>query len=363
VQILLTTPFFHPYVRRGVERYVGELADWLAQRGHEVLLLTTAPDRSYEITRPSGARVEYVRAGSGFGRGRLHVDELLATLSPLWRTTRRQRDFDIIECHHYPDADGQRLSRNSYSIWLPGVPRRAPLGGRPLNRWAALYALKGARQLIALSDHAKGALSEEFGLTASVLPPGVNTDLYSGERPPVGEEEMILCAAAADDPRKRVGTLVAAFALLHRTRPNVRLVLAPPRPAAAETLVAGLPEGVRRAVTILSPDDPATLVELYQQAQVSVLPSVDEAFGLVIVESLAAGTPVVGARSGAIPEILGNPAVGRLSDPDDPESLAACLAETLDLSSRPETAEACRAWARRWDWDAVGERWLELHAP
>ncbi len=65
-----------------------------------------------------------------------------------------------------------------------------------------------------------------------------------------------------------------------------------------------------------------------------MLPSVDEAFGLVLVESLAAGTPVVAARSGACPEIVTDDAIGRLFEPDDADDLARAMGEAIDQVGR-----------------------------
>ena len=63
------------------------------------------------------------------------------------------------------------------------------------------------------------------------------------------------------------------------------------------------------------------------RASATVLPADDEAFGLVLVESLAAGTPVVAARSGACPEIVDDPRVGRLFEPGDAEDLEQLMGE------------------------------------
>jgi len=92
-------------------------------------------------------------------------------------------------------------------------------------------------------------------------------------------------------------------------------------------------------------------------AHVSVLPAVEESFGLVLAESLAAGTPVVAARSGAGPEIVTDD-VGRLFEPDDRDSLVEALDQALTLADGGR--EACREHARRWDWSEVGPRYERL---
>lgn len=367
MKILLTSPFAHPYVRRGVERYVSELADWLTTAGHDVELLTTAPDRARRELRPSGAVVRYQKAGRPIGSGRLRIDEVLRTAGPLWRGYMRSGTYDVIEAHHYPDGAALRAARwrhpLAYGLWLPGVPRQSSLGRRPLNRAAATYSMRGARRLLALSRHAADAVSDEFGLKAEVLPPGVNTARYAGGKPEPSGIETVLCAAAPEDPRKKVDVLVRAFEIVSKQRPQARLLLAPPRAQTAQELVADLDDEVRQRVTVRVPSDSNELAQMYRHASVSVLPSVDEAFGLVLVESLASGTPVVGTRSGGVPDVIDDEGIGRLAPPMDVDGLARAILETLDLALDPGSAPACRAAALRWDWSIIGARWLELNSP
>ena len=80
--------------------------------------------------------------------------------------------------------------------------------------------------------------------------------------------------------------------------------------------VGALPDGVE---VIAASSDPGELGALYASSWVGVLPAVEEAFGLVLVESLAAGTPVVADDSGAGPEILaGDERIGRIFAPRRP---------------------------------------------
>ena len=366
MRILLSSPFFHPYVRRGVERYVGELADWLARQGHDVALLTTAPDRTRVETRPSGAAVRYVRSGPPVGVRRWRTDELWRTLPALGRGALAAGRFDVVEAHHFPDAVVLRAARSAgrlppYSIWLPGVARRSYMDGRPLFRAGLIAAVRGARTVVSLSAHAAAALERDFSVPSVVLPPGVDTSLYAGPRRS-GPVPVVFSAAAADDPRKRTALLVRAFTEVARRHPTAELLLAPPRPEPAQALLQDLEPDVKARVHVRAPGGSEELSAMYRDAAVSVLASVDEAFGLVLVESLAAGTPVVGTRHGAIPEVVDDDAVGRLAEPDDPVDLARAIVEALELAADPGTADACRKAARRWDWDAVGPRWLDLHA-
>ena len=94
--------------------------------------------------------------------------------------------------------------------------------------------------------------------------------------------------------------------------------------------------------------EPERLGELYGRAWVTVLPSVHEAFGLVLVESLACGTPIVALDEGGPGEIV-QPGIGVRALPT-PEGLADACAEALDLAAEPDIATVCRAHSERYDW-------------
>ncbi len=76
--------------------------------------------------------------------------------------------------------------------------------------------------------------------------------------------------------------------------------------------------------------DNAVLPELIRRAKVQAVPSPSEPFGMVVLEALACGTPVVASRTGGIPEIMGGTGAGWLVSPRDPPGLAAALRRVLD---------------------------------
>jgi glycosyltransferase involved in cell wall biosynthesis len=108
-------------------------------------------------------------------------------------------------------------------------------------------------------------------------------------------------------------------------------------------------------------DDRDALARAYGEAWVSALPSVDEAFGLVLAEAMACGTPGVGYDDGATPEVIDRPGVGLLFDRLDAPVLARTLLDAMELSQRPETAATCRARAEELSIGRCAESYLDLY--
>jgi glycosyltransferase involved in cell wall biosynthesis len=142
--------------------------------------------------------------------------------------------------------------------------------------------------------------------------------------PARAEHPTIACAASPDDQRKRVPLLVEAFARVRKQRPHARLVLMRPTSQRLEQQLAG--EGVE----FFDPS-PSAVADVFADAWVSALASKDEAFGLVVVESLATGTPVVAANEAGPAEILDRDGIGVLFNEPTPEAVADALLEALEL--------------------------------
>jgi len=139
--------------------------------------------------------------------------------------------------------------------------------------------------------------------------------------------------------------------------PELRLVLARPRdPAVARRAPAGRP-----GIEVWDVDDHAALVLAYSQAWVTVLAAEHEAFGLVLVESLACGTPVVGRRDGGAAEIIDREEIGRLFDGDSATRLAEAIADAIQLSEGRSIGAACRERATRFSTQRALEAHLDLY--
>jgi glycosyltransferase involved in cell wall biosynthesis len=103
--------------------------------------------------------------------------------------------------------------------------------------------------------------------------------------------------------------------------------------------------------------------EWYRQADLFVLPSRRESFGLVLAEAMACGLPVVATTAGAIPEVVENAATGLLVPPDHSEAFAAAVVSLMSDPGRMKGmgAAGSRRVKERFTWEKVAQRVMESY--
>ena len=132
------------------------------------------------------------------------------------------------------------------------------------------------------------------------------------------------------------------------------------RPAALEDLADEL--GIRDLVTFVPPQDRENLINWYRAADVCVVPSHNESFGLVAVEAQACGLPVVAARVGGLPTAVADGVSGQLVDGHDPRVWALVLCDLLlDTPRRQAYARGAIEHAASFGWDATAEATVEVY--
>ncbi len=164
------------------------------------------------------------------------------------------------------------------------------------------------------------------------------------------------------DPRKNMGGLLAAFARASATHPDLRLVVAGDLGKLASHLYRAIDESgmPRERITLAGRVDDPTLAALYAGAECLLHAALLEGFGLTPLESLAAGTPVVGYRAGAVEEVVGD--AGLLVDAAEPDALGEALVRFLDDTALRETLRGrAAARAAAFSWDRAAEDTLAVY--
>lgn len=288
--------------------------------------------------------------------------ESYLTHVPLSYLALRSGSYDIAHALYPTDALAaarwRRKTGRPAVLSYMGIPTRHWLSAHKGRREVLLRAVDRCDAVVALSRHAAETFEDSIGREVHVIHPSVDLSRF---RPADAraEEPTIVCAAAVEEPRKNVRLLVDAFALVRARSPRARLVLSRPRDAAA-IVRAGIDQDAP-GLEWLDLDHDVALARAYGEAWVAVLPAADEAFGLVLAEALACGTPVVGYDHAAIPEIIDRPGIGRVFDRLEPEPLAEAIIETLAIAAEPQTVITCRTRAEAFSIDRCTERYLSLY--
>jgi glycosyltransferase involved in cell wall biosynthesis len=157
--------------------------------------------------------------------------------------------------------------------------------------------------------------------------------------------------------RKRVDVLLRAAALLRKRIPEMEVRIVGGGPEEKEFRQVWRKERLESTVVWLGDISLRQLAAEYGRCDLFCLPSVQEGFGIVFLEAMAAGKPIVATRAAAIPEVVRH---GILAEPDDPQSLADAI-ENLYRAPDRRTALAERAaeWVEHFDAPRVAQLFLQ----
>ena len=218
-----------------------------------------------------------------------------------------------------------------------------------------------------ISEHVATQVRDLFGAerVRVVYPGATRTNIEGGEALPLPGLEgcRFILAVGAREPRKNFTRLVEAFAMVSPEHADLRLVLAGPAgpddPAIAAA-IAALPRPAVDRVLVTDWLSDAQRDAALAAATVVAYPSLDEGFGFPALEGMAAGVPVVAARAGAIPEVVGDAAL--LADPLDAGALAGALVRALDDEAlRARLVAAGRERVHRFTWPDMADGMVALY--
>lgn len=365
MRIALMWPDYWPYIRRGTERMVHDIAVFLVGQNHAVDIITTKPGNP-RVTQADGIRIIYQRQLNHPLLVKLRMVPRfdfygLSCLQPLLA-----QHYDLIHLMFFSAGPTLRfvpqLRGTPYIYHVQMIP---PHFNRHGDEQLLRLTLRGAAEIRSLSQYCNEELHARYGHVGTVVPPSVDIELF---RPaPKPRPQRLLFTADLKAPNKGAGLLAQAFNTVYQHRPDVVLQYAgPTHPAVDAAILDLIAPPARGNVAMLGPGTLETVRQLYAEASVVVLPSQGEPFGMVLTEALASGAAVVGSRSGGIPEIISSPDVGALFDldPADPfgsaKRLADAILRALALTEDQATPERCRTHASQWGWPALGPRFLAL---
>lgn len=295
--------------------------------------------------------------------GRWTAALMARAIAPLIRRLHRERPFDVIDASFFfPDGPvAMRLSA------LLGIPYSVKARGADIHHWGVAPATRHA--VLEAGRNAAGMLAVSSAMRDSMVALGMPGERirvhYTGvdlDRFTPGDRNAAKAARKLDNytiatigaliARKGQSLTINALATL----PDATLLVIGEGPDKAALIAQANRLDLADRVRFLGSVPHADLPGWLAAADVMCLPSASEGLANAWVEALACGTPIVISDVGGARELVDRPEAGRIVD-RTPEAIAAALA---DLRDHPPSAEAVRAPALRFTWDANGEA-LEAH--
>lgn len=380
----------------GMNVYIVEVARRLAEVGVEVEIFTraTSSELPPQVELAPGVLVRHVTAGPFEGLGKEDLPAQLCAFTAGVLRAEAQREpgwYDVIHSHYWLSGQVGWLARERWGVplvhsahTLAKVKNALLAAGDSPEPRARLIGeeqvVAEADRLVASTRAEAAQLVELYGADAArteVVPPGVDLERFrlgpaSTARTRLGipPDAHVLLFVGRIQPLKAPDILLRAAARLAadpdlRQRLVVLVVGAPSGTGLAEPeSLKGLAGhlGIGELVRFLPPMPAAALAEAYRAADVTVVPSYNESFGLVALESQACGTPVVAAAVGGLPTAVAGGVSGLLVDGHDPADYAAVLEPLLRRPAYRELlAAGCRPHAEGFSWQTTADRLLATY--
>ena len=366
VKVCLVSPydFVHP---GGVSEHVRHLADELRRRDHYVTILAPSSRVADDHGIPGFVRIG--RSVPVRGNGSVARIALSFHLVRRVRSLLDREDFDVVH-YHEPLVPGLpittlRLHRGANVGTFHAMARRN-LGyyyGRPfLLRY--FHRLHG---LICVSEPAREFISHYFTGDYTIVPNGIDGGCFRPDLPPLpelrGEGAATILFVGRMEQRKGLPILLAAYAQLRRQRAGCRLVIVGDGPMRwayeRQCEATGVPD-----VTFLGHVPADVLPRIYASADVFCSPATGrESFGIVLLEAMASGVPVVASAIPGFSQVVDPGGDGLLVPPGKPEAFALALESLIaDPGLRRSMGRHGVEKARRYDWRVVVDGILDVYA-
>jgi phosphatidylinositol alpha-mannosyltransferase len=352
----------------GVAAHVRDLSEALIDLGHDVSVLSPVDDEdalvdgaglpSYVV--PAGRTVPIPYNGS--------VARLLFGVVSAARVRRwlREGEFDVLHVHE-PAAPSVSLLA---CYWATGAIVATMHTSNPRSRVLSLLvpavqpAYEKIRGRIAVSEAARRTMVEHLGGDAVLIPNGVTVRRYADAKPLPGwpgDGGAIGFLGRIDEPRKGLVVLLQAFVRLAAQRPGLQLLVA--GPGDGDEIDDVLPKELRDRVHVLG--------QLSEEDKASMLASVDvfvapnlgkESFGIVLLEAMAAGTPVLASNIEAFRRVLDDGRAGVLVPVGDAAALAEAAGELLDHPARRrDLSAAATSLVQTYDWPRIARLVVQVY--
>jgi phosphatidylinositol alpha-mannosyltransferase len=347
----------------GVQAHVRDLADTLISLGHEVSVLAPGDEDLEGLPDYVVAAGKAVPIPYNGSVARLQFGPVAATRVRRWL---RDGAFDVVHVHEPAPPSLSLLACVLGSGPMVATFHSATTRSRMLSTVEGVLQpfLEKLSGRIAVSPAARKVIVEHLGADAIVIPNGVSVWRYAQAQPLDGfpyDGGAIGFIGRYDEPRKGMGVLLDALARVLESRPATRLVVA--GRGDEEEFLSRLPTAVAGQVQMLGQVSEQDKARLLHSVDVYCAPNTGgESFGIILLEAMAAGAPIVASDLPAFRAVLGGGSGGILAPVGDAAGLAAGLEGLLgDPARRAALSARGREIAAAYDWPEVASQILRVY--
>jgi glycosyltransferase involved in cell wall biosynthesis len=359
MKIAIIVHSFLPKWPNGTQIATYFMAEHLARRGHEVHVITTLDE---------GLPEESCEKGFYIHRIPLIKIRIFGALFH-WRAiirTIRKIEPDLVHAQSLisgmPALIAKKMLKIPYAIWGQGSDVYLPNGFIKLT---SKTVIKNADSAIALTEDMKRVMQDIYDRDIAVVPNGIELGaiVKKPQLQVLEELEKRILFVGRLHPVKGVRYLIQAMQLVHEKRPEIKLILVGDGDERdyLENLTDHL--GIRECVDFAGEIPHERIPDYMSHADVFVLSSLSESFGIVLLEAMAWGLPIVATRVGGIPEIIEDGVNGYLVNPGDYQEMADRIQLLLrDEISAAEMSKNNRQKAIGYSWEQVVMRLEDLYS-
>jgi len=385
----------------GMNVYVRELTRFLGRKGVHVDVFTRSQDEHVpSVSHDLGFfnRVVHVPAGPEHYLPKEQISEYTNTFAEqvFDFAKRKGISYDLIHAHYWMSGMAGKLLKAQWDV--PMVQMFHTLGlmkqqiARSPEEFEGDYRLRGegvviesADRIIAATQAEQSQLESLYGADLqkiTVIPPGVNTNHFypipqdeAKEAIGIPAKDRMALFVGRIEPLKGLDTLIRAMAILKRTCTSFRcpdyLVIIGGDPEENHDQMSVEMEGLQQLCQSLGLDEmilflgkrgQTTLPYYYAAAEVVVMPSHYESFGMVALEAMACGTPVIASRVGGLAHLIQEGVTGYFVPAQDPEALAEKLRLLfIDNELRARFGSQAAAYARDFGWEHITDQIMKVY--
>ncbi len=355
MKIAILVSAFPPVHIGGAEIAAKQIAKSLAKKGHSVSVITSS-DKGFPRQQATDGFLVY----RAFLPNIKYLGTLVFWISSAWLIKKINPEIVYVEMigMGMPCVLAKNLCKIPYVVQCQGSDVYLPWKGKKI---ISNIVLRSAGAVVVLTQDMKDTLRATFKGNVAVIPNGIDGENFGRaiikdmrQELAIGSGEKIIIFVGGLKPIKGVRYLIEAFAMVAQKMPNARLLLVGDGPERQNLEAMVIKEGLKEKVHFVGKIENDAIVTYMMTGDIFVLPSLSEGFGIVNLESMACGLPIIATNVGGIPEIVTDGENGFLVSPKNPAQIAEkILLLFTDDKLREKISKNNKEKVKEYDWQNI----------